>query len=99
MFGSSSRMLERLEDNLELAIFQTAWDPREIQQQMTRLQRTLRQEREARLADARLMAKVESYTVHDEDEDDELTFEGEDSSSLFESALERRHGRRKGAKK
>lgn len=68
--GVDDRLVARLEEALELSIFQTAWDPREIQQQMAQLQDTLRREREARLADARLMAKVDSYTVYDEDEED-----------------------------
>jgi hypothetical protein len=81
--GVDSAIVDRLEEALELAIFQTAWDPREIEQQMAQMQARLRQEREARLADARLMAKVDSYTVYDDDEDAE-------DADLFESAVGRR---------
>ena len=75
--------MDRLMEALELAIFQTAWDPREIQQQMSQLQSTLQRERDARLADARLMAKVDSYTVYDEDEEDQKDAE------VFESLVGR----------
>lgn len=78
--GVDRRIADRLEEALELAVFQTAWNPREIQQQMAQLQDALRREREARLADARLMAKVDSYTVYDEDEEKE-------DASLFESSM------------
>lgn len=76
------KVVERLEEALELAIFQTAWNPREIEQQMAQLQDALRREREARLADARLMAKVDSYTVYDDEED-------EADAALFESVVAR----------
>jgi hypothetical protein len=80
--GVDTRLVGRLEEALELAIFQTAWDPREIKQQMANLQNALRREREARLADARLMAKVDSYTVYDEDD--------EEDASMFEASVGRK---------
>lgn len=60
--------IARAEELLELAIFQTAYDPREIRRQMEIVNTTMREEREKRLRDARLLAKVASYDQENEDE-------------------------------
>lgn len=62
--------IARAEELLELAIFQTAYDPREIRKQMEIVNTTMREEREKRLKDARLLAKVASYDQADETSED-----------------------------
>lgn len=58
--------IARAEELLELAIFQTAYDPREIRKQMEIVNATMREERGKRLRDARLLAKVANYDQSDE---------------------------------
>lgn len=62
--------MARAEELLELAIFQTAYDPREIRKQMEIARAVALAEREARLRDARLLAKVASYDEPDENDGD-----------------------------
>jgi hypothetical protein len=62
--------MARAEELLELAIFQTAYDPREIRKQMEIANAVAMAEREERLRDARLLAKVASYDEPDENEAD-----------------------------
>lgn len=62
--------IARAEELLELAIFQTAYDPREIRRQMEIVNATMKEEREKRLRDARLLAKVASYDQADETSED-----------------------------
>lgn len=70
VFGVDSVQMSRAEELLELAIFQTAYDPREVRKQMEIARTVAQQEREERLRDARLLAKVASYSEEDEDEGD-----------------------------
>lgn len=63
-----TQLLARAEETLELAVFQTAYDPTQIKENMERVQRALHVAREARLRDARLMARVASYTEPDDDD-------------------------------
>jgi len=67
-FGVDERQLARAEEALELAVFQTAYDPVQIGESMRRVQTALRLEREEQLQDARMMARVASYTVEDDAE-------------------------------
>lgn len=62
--------MTRAEELLELAIFQTAYDPREVRRQMEIARDVAMAEREERLRDARLLAKVASYGEPDENEAD-----------------------------
>lgn len=68
-FGVTGPSVARAEELLELAIFQTAYDPQEIRHQMEVARDHARQEREERLRDARLLAKVASYSAPDENDE------------------------------
>ena len=71
MFGEVDLpRMARAEELLELAIFQTAYDPRAIRRQMEIARSIALEEREERLRDARLLAKVASYDEPDENEGD-----------------------------
>ena len=56
-----------LEELLELAVFQTAYSPDEIRNQLQRARKIADAQREEREHDARLMRKVASYSEPDED--------------------------------
>lgn len=73
LFGSEmsdTSQMARAEELLELAIFQTAYDPREVRRQMERAQALASAKREERLRDARLLAKVASYSESEENDAD-----------------------------
>jgi hypothetical protein len=76
IFGATGAQMARMEEMLELAIFQTAYDPQAIRHQMEVAREVARREREERMRDARLLAKVASYSEQDEDK-----------SEAFRSAL------------
>lgn len=79
IFSANGAQMARLEEMLELAIFQTAYDPVEIRRQMEAAREIARREREERMRDARLLAKVASYSAPDENK-----------SNQFRSALGRK---------
>lgn len=62
------KVAAHLEDLLSLAIFQTAYDPGEIQRQLQETRERIEKEREVRLREAKLLAKVASYSEDVEDE-------------------------------
>lgn len=64
----NARVLARFEELLSLAVFQTAYDPQQIQQQIQQTRERMEREREARLREAKLLAKVASYSEDIEDE-------------------------------
>jgi hypothetical protein len=73
LFGNettNTQQIARAEELLELAIFQTAYDPREIRKQMEIVNAAAQAEREKRLRDARLLAKVASYDASNDDSTD-----------------------------
>lgn len=76
IFGANGAQMARIEEMLELAIFQTAYDPQEIRRQMETARDVARREREERMRDARLLAKTASYSADEEDK-----------SGTFRSAL------------
>lgn len=78
IFGIDSRVLRSLEESLELAVYQTAYDPEEIRMYMEKARAQAAEERERRLRDARLLAQVASYS---EDAD------AKDSDSVFLNTL------------
>lgn len=86
--GLDARYMARAEDLLSLAIFHTAYDPYQIQEHMQQTERALRAERNARLQDARLMAKVDSYTEYDESATDADAMA--DNQSVMERAFSKR---------
>jgi len=63
-----NKVMSRFEDTLALSIFQTAYDPGEIQRQLQETRDHMEKERAARLHDAKLLAKVASYSDDVEDE-------------------------------
>jgi hypothetical protein len=67
IFGMDTRQLARAEEALELAVFQTAYDPTQIRESMQRVQAAMRLEREEKLRDARIMSRVASYTEPDDE--------------------------------
>lgn len=72
MLGSAlhvpAKVMAHLEDVMSLAIFQTAYDPSEIQRQLQETRERITKEREVRLREAKLLAKVASYSEDTEDE-------------------------------
>lgn len=71
LFSLRPEALRYMEELLELAIFQTAYDPVAVREQLQRAQFAARTHRDARERDARLMRQVASYS---EDVEDEKTF-------------------------
>lgn len=63
-----AKTMAHLEDVLSLAVFQTAYDPGEIQHQLQETRERIAKEREARMREAKLLAKVASYSEDVEDE-------------------------------
>lgn len=61
-FGLNMNKLAQLEQLLDLAIFQTAFNPREIQRQMEAAHEAAQGAREARLRDARLLERTARYS-------------------------------------
>lgn len=66
LFGTAGTQLAQLEEVLELAIFQTAYNPHEVRKHMERAQRVAQKGREARLQDARVLSKVAQYDASEE---------------------------------
>jgi len=64
--GVEPRALARAEETLELAIFQTAYDPRAIAKQMRRAQEVAFAERAERIRDARMLENVSRLSEADE---------------------------------
>ncbi|MAG64680.1 MAG: hypothetical protein CMK74_02230 [Pseudomonadales bacterium] len=62
IFGMESKTLAHLEHLLDLSIFQTAFDPREIQRQIESVRDAAIAAREVRMRDARLLEKVAGYS-------------------------------------
>jgi len=77
IFGLETPKLRQAEEVLELAIFQTAFDPEEIRRQMERAKAVAKKEQDERLRDARLLAKVASYSAS----------EAKDEADAFKVAL------------
>ena len=65
LMGGSPQGLQRAEEELELAIYQTAWNPGHVRDRIHRAQQVADAQREERLRDARLLDKVASYGVDD----------------------------------
>lgn len=74
--GMDPRQLARAEEALELAIFQTAYDPAQIHENMQQVQHAIRAAKDERLRDARIMARVASYTEEDDDDGDAFPTKG-----------------------
>lgn len=70
--GLSADRLQIAEETLELAIFQTAYDPEAIRARMQRAAEALRRTRELRLRDARIMDSVASMSREDRTQDASL---------------------------
>jgi len=70
-FGVAPMQLARVEEMLELAIFHTAYDPRQIQAQMEQAHARILEERNARLRDARLLRNVAKLSEDDQSQDSE----------------------------
>jgi hypothetical protein len=64
--GVDVKMLARAEETLELAIFQTAYDPRAIRKQMERAREVALTERAERMRDARMLESVSRLSEYDE---------------------------------
>lgn len=67
LLGATPEGLQRAEESLEFAVFQTAFDPEQMRQRLEEAQRLAAVQREERLRDARLMDRVASYSADDED--------------------------------
>jgi hypothetical protein len=65
-FGVDPKILARAEETLELAIFQTAYDPRAIRKQMEQAREVARGERTERLRDARMLENVSRFSEYDD---------------------------------
>jgi hypothetical protein len=70
-FGVAPSQLARAEEMLELAIFHTAYDPRQIQAQMEQAHARILEERNMRLRDARLLQSVARLSEDDRSQDSE----------------------------
>jgi len=66
----NNRALAQAEEELNLAIFQTAYDPKRVQAQIVQARRVALAHETARRRDAQLLAKVASYSVQDHDEEE-----------------------------
>ncbi len=64
--GVKPKQLARLEETLELAIFQTAYDPRTIRKQMEQAREVARGERDERFRDARMLENVSRLSGDDD---------------------------------
>lgn len=71
LWGADPKALRRAEEALELAIYQTAWDPDAVRRHLEESRDAADRQREERLRDARLMDRVASYS---DDFDDDLSF-------------------------
>lgn len=76
LWGAEPQALRRAEEALEFAIYQTAWDPEHIRRHLENARKVAHQQREERLRDARLLDRVASYSV---DDDDDLSFSAADT--------------------
>lgn len=76
LWGAEPQAIRRAEEALEFAIYQTAWDPEHIRHHLESARKVAHQQREERLRDARLLDRVASYSV---DDDDDLSFPAADS--------------------
>lgn len=70
--GFPSERIYAAEEALELAIFQTAYDPNAIRRRMQKAASVAKQQREKRLRDARLMDSVASMSREDGEDQDNL---------------------------
>lgn len=71
LWGADPKALRRAEEALELAIYQTAWDPEAVRRHLQAAREVADKQREERLRDARLMDRVASYS---DDFDDDVSF-------------------------
>ena len=69
LWGADPARLRRAEEALELAIYQTAWDPEAVRSHLQAAREVATRQREERLRDAHLMDRVASYS---DDVDDDL---------------------------
>ena len=69
LHGSQPHLFTALEEELSLAVFQTAFDPAAVEQRLAGIQQLARQRRDAVLRDARMLARVASYSETDEDQE------------------------------
>jgi len=68
MRGGTPATFKGLEEELSLAVFQTAFDPAAVEAQLQRLQKEARARHEEQLRDARILARVASYSEKEEDQ-------------------------------
>jgi len=80
-FGVDTSRLARAEEMLAATIFQTMHDPQSMRRSMEELARKAHEEREARLRDARILAKTASYSADAEEKE---------TSEAFTASLNRR---------
>jgi hypothetical protein len=71
LWGADPADIRRAEESLEFAVYQTAWDPERLRQHLATAREVAERQREERLRDARIMDRVASYSVAD---DDDLSF-------------------------
>lgn len=71
LWGADPAGLRRAEEALELAIYQTAWDPEAVRRHLQDAREVANKQREERLRDARLMDRVASYS---DDIDNDASF-------------------------
>ena len=68
MRGVAPHIFSALEEELSLAIFQTAFDPNAVEERLESVRRAANERREELLRDARLLARVASYSETSEDQ-------------------------------
>lgn len=70
--GADFDIVQRAEEFLEYAVFQTAWDPAAVRDRMDHAKRVAARERSARERDARLLAETASYSGDPDETPDTL---------------------------
>ena len=84
--GVESTVFGTLEEELALAIFQTAFDPEAVQERLASVQAAMKERKEVLLRDARMLARVASYSETGEDQEDHAQQEDVFARRLAERA-------------